>query len=165
MAELTTTQTPTPTEVTPTVVPVETPPVAVVARPVPGKPKSKDIRIPPAAFKERIRREANGQAKELLGMTLEEAAQRLRAAPAAAVASQGESTADAELIKLQAQIVRANKEAAAATKRAVDAENKAKKDARRLADAEVTAGLKLADRKSTRLNSSHLRLSRMPSSA
>ena len=34
-----------------------------------------------------------------------------------------------------------------------------------LADAEVTSELRLADRKSTRLNSSHITRSRMPSSA
>lgn len=132
-----------PVVTTPVTAPAETggtvTPAVVAAKPAVVVPKNKksEIRIPMGAFKERVRRDSTALAKEVLGMTLEEAQAKLASVGTGAVTPGTTPNAAGnalESAKIEAELRKTRRELEAATKKVTDIESKAKKDAKRLRD-------------------------------
>lgn len=105
-----------------------------------GKPRGPEVRIPQAAFKARLQREAAAEVRRRLGISIDEAEAIVKktASPAgtpAGVATDVVAKLQAEKAKLEAEITKSKKATA-------DLEAKHKKDVQRLKDKQTEAELK-----------------------
>lgn len=133
----------------PATVPATTPVQTQVAKPVhpqKGKPRGPEIRIPQAAFNQRVSRAAAQIVKTRLGVTIEEAEATIKKGAAAGVpganSGNADTVANAAMDQLRREKAAAEAKANKAVKDRTDLEAKHKKDLQRLKDKQIASELK-----------------------
>lgn len=110
-----------------------------------GAKRGPEVRIPQAAFKARIEREAAAIVRKRLGISLEDAEKVVKAggqAPAANGANAAQATADQAVAKLQGENEKLRRDAETSKRRAEEWERKHRKDTQRLKDRQIESELR-----------------------